>query len=170
MLSIDKLDVQLLGLLGKDSRMSVAELANSLGVARNTVQSRMKRMETSGLLTGFRPNLDLAQVGIPIQAFVGLELEQGKLTAVGNRLVDLPEVIEIHATTGREDLLVRVATSTHAELQKLLEKIANLPGITHSTTTIALTSPLPYRIQPLLEHLTGESGWGRSTALPRSQR
>lgn len=169
-LSIDKLDVQLLGLLGRDSRMSIAEIANSLGIARNTVQSRLKRMETNGLLTGFRPNLDLQAVGVPIQAFVGLELQQGKITAVSTSLVDLPEVIEIHATTGREDLLVRVATSTHAELQILLEKIANLPGVTHSTTTIALTSPLPYRIQPLLEHLTDDAGWGRSTALPRSQR
>ncbi len=65
MLSIDKLDVQLLGLLSKDSRMSVAELANSLGVARNTVQSRMKRMESNGLLTGFRPNLNLPRGRYP---------------------------------------------------------------------------------------------------------
>ncbi|MFD4367735.1 Lrp/AsnC family transcriptional regulator [Rhodococcus sp. NPDC058521] len=170
MLSIDKLDVQLLGLLGRDSRMSIAEIANSLGIARNTVQSRLKRMETNGLLTGFRPNLDLQAVGIPIQAFVGLELQQGKISAVSTSLVGLPEVIEIHATTGREDLLVRVATSTHAKLQVLLEQIANLPGVTHSTTTIALTSPLQYRIQPLLEELTEAAGWGRSTALPRSQR
>ena len=169
MLSIDKLDVQLLGLLSKDSRMSVAELANSLGVARNTVQSRMKRMESNGLLTGFRPNLNLPEVGIPIQAFVGLELEQGKISAVARSLTELPEVIEIHATTGREDLLVRVTTSTHAALQKLAEQIVSLPGVTHSTTTIALTNPLPYRIQPLLEHLTNDAGWGRSTAFPRQQ-
>ena len=141
-------------------------MATSLGVTRSTVQSRVKRLEETGMLAGFRPHLDLALAGVDIEAFVALALEQGMLSEVVQRLTAIPNVLEIHATTGREDLLARVATTSHADLQELIQQILAIRGVSHSNTTLSLTSPLPYRVQPLLEHVTREAGWGRSTPLP----
>ncbi len=162
MASLDRLDAKLIGHLGEDPRISVHDLATALGVARNTVQSRLRRLKDNGTLKGFRPELDLPSIGISIQAFMGLELEQGRLQAVLTVLRKLPEVLEIHATTGREDLLVRVAATTQANLQATIERIVSVEGVTHSTTTLALTSPLEYRIQPMLHLLTRDSGHGRA--------
>ncbi|KJV03682.1 Lrp/AsnC family transcriptional regulator [Rhodococcus sp. PML026] len=165
MLTIDQLDAKLIGLLTTDARAGIVELAATLGVTRNTVQSRIKRLEDTGLIRSFRPELNLALAGIDVQAFLALELEleQGYLSSVVAALRDIPEVLEIHATTGREDLLVRVATQDHASLQELIEKVLGIVGVWHSSTTVALTTPLPYRTQPLLQAITSDAGWGRST-------
>jgi DNA-binding Lrp family transcriptional regulator len=163
MLSIDRLDVELLEMLATDARAGVVELATGLGISRNTVQARLRRLEGGGLLTGYRPELKLGQAGVSMEAFIGLEVQQGRLASIVDALIDKPQVLEIHATTGREDLLVRVATETQADLQQLIESIVGIAGVVHSTTTLALTTPLPYRAVPLLKHITRDAGWGRST-------
>lgn len=163
MLSIDRLDVELLELLAADARAGVVDLASRLGISRNTVQARLRRLEEGGLLTGYRPELKLAQAGVSVEAFIGLEVQQGRLGSIVDALIAMPQVLEIHATTGREDLLVRVATETQADLQQLIEGIVGTAGVVHSTTTLALTTPLPYRAIPLLKHMTRDAGWGRST-------
>ena len=161
--SIDRLDVQLLEILARDARTGIVALASTLGISRNTVQSRLKRLEDDGLLIGYRPELCLPRAGISVLAFIGLEIVQGRLAAVVNDLTAIAQVLEIHATTGREDLLVRVATLDQAGLQDLIERIVVIDGVVHSTTTLALTTPLSYRPVPLLRELTRHSGWGRST-------
>lgn len=163
MLSIDRLDVELLEMLATDARAGVVELASRLGISRNTVQARLRRLEEGGLLTGYRPELRLQQAGVSMEAFIGLEVQQGRLASIVDTLTAMPQVLEIHATTGREDLLVRVATETQADLQQLIESIVGIAGVVHSTTTLALTTPLRYRAVPLLKHITRYAGWGRST-------
>jgi DNA-binding Lrp family transcriptional regulator len=168
LLSIDRLDAELLEMLAHDARAGIVELAATLGISRNTVQSRLRRLEEGGVLAGYRPEIDLAQAGIATQAFIGLEVQQGRLGSIVEALSAIPQVLEIHATTGREDLLVRVATESQAGLQQLIEHIVVIPGVVHSTTTLALTTPLPYRAVPLLKDMTRNAGWGRSTPTPRN--
>ncbi|ORJ92534.1 AsnC family transcriptional regulator [Prescottella equi] len=167
MLNIDQLDKELMSLLARNARMGVVDISAALGIARNTVQSRLRRLEDSGLLRGFRPNLDLSVVGITAEAFIWLELEQGRMKAVVASLKSIPEILEVHATTGRADLLVRVVAAGHSALHDLIEEVVAVPGVSHTTTTLSLASPLTYRIQPLLDKLTKNSGWGRSTPDPR---
>ncbi len=166
MLSMDRLDFEILRKLTDDARTGVVELSSALGVSRNTVQSRVRRLEESGLLTGYQPSVDLAQAGLAVQAFVALEINQVSMSSVVDGLAQIPQVLEVHATTGREDLLVRVATGTQAELQELVVRILAIPGVAHSSTTLALTTPLPYRVIPLLDETTRDTGWGRSTPRP----
>jgi len=165
-ISIDRLDTQLIGALTGDARLGVVDLARELGVARNTVQHRMRRLEELGIIRGYRPNIDLAAAGIDLQAFIALELVQGQLHVVAEQLSRFPEVLEVHVTTGREDLLVKVATTTQANLQRLLEQVYEIEGVAHSSTSLTMTTPVPHRVQPLLEALTEESGFGRATPPP----
>ncbi len=75
-----------------------------------------------------------------------------------------PEVLEVHATTGREDLLIRMAAQSQENLLQVLERIHSIEGVAHTTTTLALTTPVAYRTQPpLLDQLTRGAGHGRST-------
>jgi DNA-binding Lrp family transcriptional regulator len=115
------------------------------------------------MLNGFVPRLGLAEIGVAVEAFATLTLEQARFEEVVAQLAEIPNVLEIHATTGHGDLLVRLAATNHAELQDLIQRFVGLPGVSHSNTSLALTTPLPYRVQPLLDHLTRTSGWGRST-------
>jgi len=165
MITFDRLDSELLALLSRDARMGVVEIASALGVTRHTVQARLKRLEDLELLRGFTPRVDLAGAGVTVEAFAALALDQGKLDEIVEQLAAIPQVLEVHTTTGREDLLVRIATTSHADLQALIQRIVGMSGVSHSNTSLALTTPLPYRVQPLLDEITRRAGWGRSTPL-----
>jgi len=164
--SIDKLDAEILGRLTVNARIGVAELAAELGVSRNTVHIRMRRLEESGILRGFQPIIDFAAVGMPIQALMSLELDQRRLPGIIAGLREIPEVIEVKIQAGREDLLVHVAIASLEALQELTATIVSLEGVNKTTSTFSVSTPIPYRVQPLLEQLTSDAGWGRSTPAP----
>lgn len=162
MSSIDRLDADLLAALALDPRAGTTELAARLATTRNTVQARLARLAESGVLEGFSARVDLARLGLGVVAFLHLELAQGALSGVVEELRTRPAVLEVHATTGRSDLLVRVAARSHPELQAVLQDVLAVPGVLRTDTEIALTTPVPYRVGPLLEALTAERGRGRA--------
>ena len=166
MISIDRLDSEIIGRMVSHARPGIAELAGALGVARNTVQSRLRRLEESGVLTGLHPIVDLESAGIAVQAFVALELDQRKLTRVVEELTGIAHVLEINTQAGREDLLVRVAALTHRDLQGAVTRMIEIEGVRSTVTTMIVSTPLQLRTQPLLAHLTAQAGFGRSTPAP----
>jgi DNA-binding Lrp family transcriptional regulator len=167
MISIDRLDAEILGQLDSNARKGVAELASDLGVSRNTIQLRMRKLEESGVLRGFRPEVDLAAIGVGIQAFISLELDQRRLNEVVEQLARIPEVLQVGTQAGREDLVVHVAAISLQDIPRLTEAMVNIPGVRQTNTSLAVSTPLPYRIKPLLDHLTRDKGYGRSTPLPQ---
>lgn len=156
-IKIDALDAALLSALATDPRTPILELASRLKVARNTVQARMKRLEESGLVRGFPPNIDLAELGYAVHAFVGIETDQNKMNAIIDALRAVPHVLEVHATTGRADLLVRIAAQTQEELLRLIQEVHRIDGVKHSETMLAMATPVEYRSLPLVQHLTQHS-------------
>ena len=163
MISIDRLDAEIIGKLAGNARMGVAELAGALGVARNTVQSRIRRLEESGVLIGFLPVVDLQILGAPVQAFVALELDQRRLQQVAAALGTIPHVLEVNIQAGREDLVARVAAPTHQELQEIIGHMIEIDGVRHTVSTLIVSTPVPFRTQPLIDSLTRGAGFGRST-------
>ena len=168
MFSLDRLDAALLGELTRNPRAGIVDLSAKLGVARNTVQSRIRKLEESGAVTGYRPVVDLPKLGVPLQAFIGAELVQARMGHVIAQLGRFPEVLEDHATTGREDLLIRMAAQSQEDLLLVLERLHAIEGVAHTTTTLALTTPIEYRTQPLVEHITRNAGHGRSSSAGNS--
>lgn len=160
---MDRLDVDILAKLTVNARTGVAELASELGVSRTTVQVRMRRLEAEGVLLGFQPVIDLSRVGVSVQATVTIEIDQRRMAEIVRGLGELPEVLEVRIQAGREDLLVRVALSSLEELQQLTAGIVELNGVRKTTSTFTVSTPMPYRVQPLLEKLTRHAGYGRST-------
>lgn len=167
--SIDALDADLIAALSEDPRMGPTELSQRFQVSRNTVHARLIRLSSAGILDGFSARVRLSALGLAVEAFVDVELAQGALQAVIDSLAEMPHVLEVNATTGSGDLVVRVAARTHEELQGLLQEILAIEGLVRTTTRVALTTPVPYRVAPLLAHITGASGRGRS-GTPRRAR
>lgn len=166
MATIDQLDVQLLGMLTANARAGVAELAAELGVSRNTVQFRLRRLVSEGILLGFQPIVDLSAVGLPVQALVSVDIDQRVMARVLRGLAALPEVLEVRIQAGREDLLVHVAIGSLEDLQELTAAIVEIEGVRKTTSTFTVATPIPFRVQPLLKEVTKGAGWGRSTPAP----
>ncbi|WP_369138436.1 Lrp/AsnC family transcriptional regulator [Modestobacter versicolor] len=150
MATLDTLDVALLRALTEHPRAGALELSRRLGVARGTVQARLQRLEDSGVVTGYGPDVDLAEAGFGVQAFVTLEIAQGALDDVAADLTAMPGVLEAHATTGSGDVLCRVAARSHGELQQTLLQLGRSGSVVRSTSVVALSELVPRRVLPLL--------------------
>jgi DNA-binding Lrp family transcriptional regulator len=150
---LDDLDARLLLLLTDEPRLGVLECSRRLGVARGTVQARLDRLERRGILTGFPPALDLAAMGYGLTAFAVLEIAQGRRTEVAERLAAIDEVCEVHATTGQGDLLVRMVARSNADLQRVIDEVLAGRWVLRTSTSIALSTPIPMRVRPLLERV-----------------
>ncbi len=147
---LDALDVDLLGALRAHPRAGVLELSRILRVARGTVQARLDRLERSGVVTGYGPDVDLAAAGYPVQAFVTLEIAQGALDEVTAELDALPAVLEAYATTGSSDVVCRLAARSNEDLQDTLLALNRSPTVARSTSVVVLSTVVAPRTLPLL--------------------
>jgi DNA-binding Lrp family transcriptional regulator len=150
-MELDDLDARLLLLLTDQPRLGVLECSRQLGVARGTVQARLDRLERRGVLRGFPPDLDLAAMGYSLTGFVVLEIAQGRRLEVVAALSRIDEVCEAHSTTGRGDLLVRVVARSNTDLQRVIEEVVGVRWVERTSTSIALTTPIPFRVRQLVE-------------------
>ena len=149
---IDSLDANLIALLAAQPRVGVLEASRRLGVARGTVQARLDRLAARGVVTGYGPDVNPAAIGHGITAFVTLEIRQaGGHDPVAARLAGIPEVLEAHTITGPGDMLCRVVARTNPDLQRVIDAIVDVPGVMRAVTVIALATPVPYRVLPLVE-------------------
>jgi DNA-binding Lrp family transcriptional regulator len=148
---IDELDARLISLFAAKPRVGVLEASKRLGVARGTVQARLDRLDRTGVVTGYGPDVDPVALDHGVTAFVTLEIRQaGGHDPVAARLAAIPEVLEAHTITGAGDMLCRVVARTNADLQRVIDAILDVAGVVRASTVIALATPLPYRVLPLV--------------------
>ncbi|MCD0449969.1 Lrp/AsnC family transcriptional regulator [Actinocorallia sp. API 0066] len=148
---LDQLDLWLLRALTEHPRAGHLELSRLTGTSRMTVQARLERLERAGVIRGYGPEVDLPAAGFPVLAFVTVQIAQGALEEVAEGLRAIPAVLEAHATTGGDDLHLRIAAASHADLQRALLEVNRVPSVVRSTSVIALTEVVPARTLPLLE-------------------
>jgi DNA-binding Lrp family transcriptional regulator len=159
MSTVDALDRRLLTTLPDVTRPGVLELSRRLGIARGTVQARLDRLQASGVLGGFGPYVDLGALGFTVLAFTTLEIAQGQDAVVIAALARIPEVLEVHKTTGPGDLLCRIVARTNEHLHDVLEQVLATPGITRTTSVLALASPVLRPVAYALpDALLGDAG------------
>lgn len=147
---VDELDARLLRELDAAPRVGVLELSRRLGVARGTVQARLDRLVARGVIASFAPVLDPEALGFTVTGFATLEIRQGRGVGVLAHLREIPEVLEVHTITGAGDMLCRVVARSNADLQRVLDRVTGLPDIVRTSTVIALSNPVPYRVLPLV--------------------
>lgn len=156
-MTIDRLDARLIALLAAEPRLGVLECSRRLSVARGTVQARLDRLRARGVITGFGPDVAPAALGYGVTAFVTLQIRQAEgRDSVAGRLAAIPEVLEAHTITGGGDMLCRVVARGNADLQRVIDKIVNVSGVMRTSSVIALDTPVPYRILPLVSASAAE--------------
>lgn len=139
---MDELDRNILGLLGADARMSVATLARRLKVARSTVQARLERLETTGIIAGYTLKLGEAARQGRLRASVLLTIEPRAQAGILQRLKSISEVERVFTTSGRFDLLMQVACPNTQVLDQVLDQIGQMTGVKSSESLIHLSTRL----------------------------
>ena len=153
---MDDLDRTLIRLFADEPRVGVLEASRRLGVARGTVQARLDKLATSGVISGWGPELEPEALGYPVTAFLTLEIRQGSgHEAIARHLSSIAEVLEAFTITGAGDMWCRVVARSNADLQRVIDSVLADPGIVRSSTVIALATQIPHRVLPLLETAAG---------------
>lgn len=156
--AIDALDGRLIAELAARPRTGILELARRLQVARGTVQARLDRLRARGVVTGFGPDISVVALGYAVEAFTTLDIAQGRLQDVVDHLREIPEVLEAHSISGTGDLHCRLVARSNAHLQQVINSMLEVQGIMRTSTVIALSPQIPYRVLPLVEAVTGTRG------------
>jgi DNA-binding Lrp family transcriptional regulator len=152
---LDALDARILLALDADPRATTVALADRLGLARNTVQARLKRLEEDGQLREFNRRVDPAALGRPLMALITLSISQRVGRPTSEAILRIPEVVELLVTTGEGDLLARVVARDTEDLHRITNLLLEAPGVVRSNTTIVLQQVQPFSVRSLLEGHAG---------------
>ena len=151
---MDQLDRRVIELFAAEPRVGVLEASRRLGVARGTVQARLDRLQSSGVISGWGPDLEPAALEHPVTAFLTLEIRQGAgHETVGEHLSTIPELLEACTITGPGDMWCRVVARSNSDLQRVIDRVLAHEGIVRCSTVIALATQVPHRVLPLLSTL-----------------
>ncbi|MBT1539502.1 Lrp/AsnC family transcriptional regulator [Ralstonia solanacearum] len=138
--SLDDTDRELIGLLRENARLSIVTLAKKLRVARATAQNRIAKLERDGVIVGYtvrlRPNVDSQR----IRAITCIAVEGNRATEIRRRLTGHPNVVALHTTNGRWDLVAELRTDTLEAFDTVLNELRLIDGIANTETSILLST------------------------------
>lgn len=145
---IDAVNRRVLEELLHDPRLTMSELGRRVGMSSPAVNERVRRLEETGVIRGYRLELDPVALGLPIAAYVRVRPNPGQLPRVAELAQQIPEVVECHRVTGEDCFILKVYIPAIDQLDRLLDSFL-LYGST--TTSIIQSSPVPLRPPPLPE-------------------
>lgn len=137
---MDNVDQSLIAELRRDGRASWSDLADRLGLARATVRARMERLALQGEIVGFTVLTRSDLGGMPVRGLMMIAIEGRGQERITARLTGLPEVMAVHSTNGRWDLIAEIGTRTLEELDALILRVRNYEGVLASETSLLLST------------------------------
>jgi Lrp/AsnC family leucine-responsive transcriptional regulator len=142
----DQKNLELLRLLQKRPRVPISELARRIGMSNPAVKERVLRLEESGILEGYRLELNPKALGYNVMAFVRVRPLPGHVNKITELVQSIPQVTECHRITGEDCFILKVYLKEILDLDRVLNKV-----LAHgqTTTSIVQSSPVPLRSLPI---------------------
>lgn len=128
--------------LQENARISFKELGQQIGLSPPAVAERIRRMEDAGIITGYRVELNLERLGLPMTAFIRISSAGEKCIKFSKIVANLPEVLECHRITGGDHFIIKVVVSSTAHLETLIDRLVPYGQLTAS---LVLSSPVKGR-------------------------
>ncbi|MEM9422221.1 MAG: Lrp/AsnC family transcriptional regulator [Pseudomonadota bacterium] len=122
-MKLDKIDLKILTHLQQNARMTNAELAEKVGLSPTPCLRRLRRLESEGVIKGYRTDVDRDVLGLPVTVIILVKLEkedETSLRAFEATLADRPEVMECSLVTGKYDYFLRVVLPTLTAYESFL--------------------------------------------------
>ena len=143
---IDSVNMRILEELAGEPRLTMAELGRRVGLSSPAIAERVRRLEESGVIAGYRLEINPGALGLPIGAYIRIRPNPGQLPQIIRVAQETPEVVECHRVTGEDCFILKVYIPAMDQLDRLLDSFL-LYGTT--TTLIIQSSPVPSRSLPL---------------------
>ena len=155
---IDNLARKILSILSKNARIPFKDVAAECGVSRAAIHQRVQHLIQGGVIVGSGFEVNPKSVGYSTCTYVGLNLERGSMYKdVVKRLLDIPEIVECHYTTGPYTMLLKVYACNNEQLMDLLNnKMQMIPGVVSTETLISLDQSIKREIPVHMEEKNEE--------------
>ncbi len=138
-------DAAILRALQADGRATYAEIGRTVGLAPSTVHDRMRKLEESGVIQGYRAVVNPEALGLFVTALVSVTpLDPKQPDDLPERVVEFPEVEDCHSVAGGENYVLKVRTGTTSDLEDLLRRLREKAGV-QTRTTVVLSTPFEHR-------------------------
>jgi DNA-binding Lrp family transcriptional regulator len=138
-------DEELIALLRVNAREPVAALARKLGVSRTTVQDRLRRLEEQGSIAGYTLKLSKDASSRGISAMITISVEPRRQIEVAKIIGKLLQVEILHTVSGKFDLMAQVKTATAEDMDRLIDQIGVISGVTEIETAVILSTKVDRR-------------------------
>ena len=141
MIELDNIDIQILGLMQDNARISNADIARELNMAPSAVLERVKKLEQKKVITGYSTKINPVALGKKLLAFILIKSSEGFTcnSKTTQALAKIPEVQEVHHIAGEDCFLVKVRTEDSASLMSFMRNsLQKIPNIASTKTTIVL--------------------------------
>ncbi|MBU0582440.1 MAG: Lrp/AsnC ligand binding domain-containing protein [Alphaproteobacteria bacterium] len=139
---LDRIDRNIIAALARDGRLSMAELASTVGLSKTPVQARVKRLERDGIIRGYSAVVDREKMGEGHVAFVQVTLSDTRsaaLDAFNRAVLSVGEIEQCHMIAASFDYLLKVRTTDIAAYRRVLgERISALPHVAQTSTFVAM--------------------------------
>ena len=138
--NLDQIDLHILDIITKNARIPFKDVAAEVGVSRAAVHQRVNRMVEMNVITGSGYHIDPRKVDFKTCTYVGIFLEKGSLYEdVAAKLLEIPEVVECHYTTGNYAIFLKVYAKDNEHLKDILSnKVQKIQGVSSTETFISL--------------------------------
>ena len=148
MYKIDKLDKKILRILSANARIPFKDVATECGVSRAAIHQRVQHLIENGVITGSGFDVNPKSLGYSTCTYIGLNLERASMyRKVVDRLLNIPEIVECHFTTGPYTMLVKLYARDNEQLMDLLNnKLQSIPGVVSTETLISLEQSIKREI------------------------
>ena len=141
---VDKLDRQILEIISKNARIPFKDVAEACGVSRAAIHQRVQRLIEARVIVGSGYHINPKVLGFNTSTYIGITLERGSMYKdVVPKLEKIPEIVEIHFTTGPYTMLIKLYARDNEHLMELVNgKIQEITGVTGTETLISLCTSL----------------------------
>lgn len=147
---LDETDHRILDELTRDGRMSMRTLAETLHISRANAYARVERLRTTGVIRGFRAEVDPELSGLGTSAYITLNVRQAAWRQIAEQLQALPGIAHIALVGGEFDVVLLVRARDNADLRRLvLDEIQDMDGVVSTRTLLIFEEPGPNSEQAL---------------------
>ncbi|ACZ88436.1 Lrp/AsnC family transcriptional regulator [Streptosporangium roseum] len=143
---MDALDLRILAELQVDARVSFAELGRRVGLSAPAVADRVQRLEETGVITGYRAEVDPRALGFPVTVMVRIRPAIRELQRISKIAQEVPQIVECYRMTGDDCFYFTMHLRAVDELEPILDLFTPYG---HTTTSLIHTAPVPRRPLPL---------------------
>jgi Lrp/AsnC family leucine-responsive transcriptional regulator len=140
--TLDSTDWAVLAELQADARVSLSELGRRVSLSASATTERVRRLESLGIITGYRADVDLAKVGYPVLAVVRLKYPGNKHEPLKRLLAERGEFLECLRTTGDDCYTLKVAATSMSHLEQLVNELTEFGS---TTTNLVYSQTQSYR-------------------------